>query len=143
MLNPTAQVRQRSALSDEIVYHDVAVPFPNIARESGLASKATVSVRTCVINDISLHDGSLASDTQFVPEKCRQRNRNGVDPVALTGMRTDQRGPAFPADFCNQRPHSCDTFFVNQIKEQPCRSLDVARFRGGIFRMPLRIGFGG
>ena len=143
MFDPTAQIGQRSALSDEIVYHDIAAPFTDTALESGLARKATVSVRTRVTDDIRLYDRSLESNAQFIAEKCRQRDRNCIDAAALVGMSADKYRCASLIDWADQRSHCCDTRFIDQGADQPCRSLCVPRFRDGIFRMPLRIGFGG
>ena len=92
MFDPTAQISQRSALSDKIVHHDVAAFFTYATLESGLASKATVSIRTRVINDIRLYDRSFESDAQFIAEERRQRDRNGIDAAALVGMSTDKYG---------------------------------------------------
>ncbi len=143
MFDPTAQVSQRSALSDEIVYHDIAAPFTDTALESGLPSKATVSVRTRVTGDIRLYDRSLESNVQFIAEERRQHDRNCIDAAAFVGMSADKYRCASFFDWPDQRLHCFDTRSTDQSTNKLRRSLGVTRFRGGILRMPLRIGFGG
>ena len=90
VLDPASQIGQCTALADEVVNHHVfAVPI-DVTTKSGLASEASVPIRTRVANDIGLHDGCREGDCKTLAQEFRQGRRNGVDASVLVRACADQ-----------------------------------------------------
>ena len=142
MLDPTAQVRERSALPDEIVHHYVFPSLMDITFESGLTGKTTIPICTRMGNDIGLHDGGLECDPQSLTQEFCKGNWNRIDALAFVGMGANQCGNVAFADLGDHLPHCGDPCFIDQSANQPRRSHCIACFCAGIFRMLPGIGFG-
>lgn len=58
-LNKTAQVRQRTSLTNEVIDQKVIQAWYDITRKGGLMCQAGKTVCAGVPNHIALHDGSI------------------------------------------------------------------------------------
>ena len=85
-LQPTAQVGQRAALTDEVVYYHINLTFDDVAAEGRLPSKASISIGTCMRDDVDLNDVRIEAQCQPLAQEPRKCRRNRIEAVVFVCM---------------------------------------------------------
>ncbi|MYD87168.1 MAG: hypothetical protein F4137_06475 [Acidobacteria bacterium] len=91
-LDPAAQIRQRAALTDEVVRHDVSTSPLDGSAEGSLPRQPGVAAGAGMADDVGLVDGRIVPNAQLLAQQLCECGRDCVEAVALVGVRAHEYG---------------------------------------------------
>lgn len=119
------EIRQRPALTDEVIDQHVAGAFTHGSTEPGLTRKPIEASGSRMRNDVGLNDSVIDWPTEPSGQSIRQCFWNGIDTRCLKGMRTDE----YWLRTCHQPKQSLDPLIIQGVKHEPAGSIGIARLR--------------
>lgn len=119
------EIRQRPALTDEVVDQHIAGAFQHGSAEPGLTRKPIEASGSRMCNDVGLNDPVIDRPTEPFGQDIRQCFWNGIDTRCLKGMRTEE----YWLRTCDQPKQRLDPLIVKCVKHEPAGSIGIAGFR--------------
>ncbi len=85
--NISTQIRQCTALSNEVVDHQIIKTQADVTSEIGLPRQAGETIRTCMADDIGLNNRTINGKIEQAPQFLSQRLRYRIDAILLQRVR--------------------------------------------------------